>query len=49
MKGFDDLLWKKLSSLIMLLGWISLSVTSLMIWSVHLDFLASMLVTGNCK
>jgi hypothetical protein len=49
MKGFDDLLWKKPSSLFMLLGWISSSVTSLMMWPVCLDFLVSMLVTGTWK
>jgi hypothetical protein len=40
MRGFHDLLREKPSSLFMLLGWNSIYIASLMIWSIHLDFLA---------
>jgi hypothetical protein len=44
MKDFHDLLRKKPSSLSMLLGWSSVSFTTLKIQAVYLDLMARMLV-----
>jgi hypothetical protein len=44
MRGFYDLLRDKPSSLLLLSGWSSMSIASLMIRSMHLDFLARILV-----
>jgi hypothetical protein len=44
MGGFHDTLREKPSSLLMLFGWSSISISSLIIWSTYLDFLVRILV-----
>jgi hypothetical protein len=44
MRGVRDLLREKPSSQLMLLGWNPISITSLVMWSMYLDLLASMMV-----
>jgi len=45
--GFHDFLREKPSPLFMLLGWSSISITSLMMHSIHLDFIVRILVSWN--
>jgi hypothetical protein len=44
MRGFQDLIREKLSSLFVMLGWSSISIASLMMRSMHPVFLARTLV-----